>query len=351
MPPRHKHPGYVHIWTPQLRLYAEDEEVFRLEPFATVFATYRDKKGLHTRSDNYLLENLDDTLDQPRYIVHLLDWLNFTLGPEIVAHMPPDALVDSRQLFLNVLFACFQYNGERTGEDLAYELLQDAQKLNFNKYFDNISGPDHVSHLGGISLPADICWNDDLDLRQTWDQDSAAGDRDSDWEDEEDNEESEDLDRMDEDLPLMDEDWVDDRSQEVDKDSNSQPAEDLPGFVKTPTSAGLSVLPKKPHRPQTSPFGLSYKWAKNMSDFFYSGADETVELSARNVVDDLVDMRKIPASVYDHKSFKTEFEESGLFELMRAICTAGNMLETSHPDIEDSFRWHDWKISYAEMIC
>lgn len=68
MPPRRKRPGYVHIWTPQLRLYAEDEEIFQLEPFATVFATYRDKKGLHTRSDNYLLENLDDTLDQPRYV-------------------------------------------------------------------------------------------------------------------------------------------------------------------------------------------------------------------------------------------------------------------------------------------
>ncbi|KAJ7787494.1 hypothetical protein B0H13DRAFT_2395203 [Mycena leptocephala] len=46
-----------------------------------------------------------------------------------------------------------------------------------------------------------------------------------------------------------------------------------------------------------------------------------------------------------------EFEESGLFELVREICTPGNMLETSHPDIEYSFRWHDWKISYAEMIC
>lgn len=37
--------------------------------------------------------------------------------------------------------------------------------------------------------------------------------------------------------------------------------------------------------------------------------------------------------------------------MMHRVCRRGNLLETSHPDVEDSFRWHDWKTSYAEMIC
>jgi hypothetical protein len=33
------------------------------------------------------------------------------------------------------------------------------------------------------------------------------------------------------------------------------------------------------------------------------------------------------------------------------ICEPGNLLETSHPDVELSFRFHNWKLSYGEIIC
>jgi hypothetical protein len=36
---------------------------------------------------------------------------------------------------------------------------------------------------------------------------------------------------------------------------------------------------------------------------------------------------------------------------MRYVAKPGNLLETSHPDVEESFRWHNWKLSYAELIC
>lgn len=46
-----------------------------------------------------------------------------------------------------------------------------------------------------------------------------------------------------------------------------------------------------------------------------------------------------------------DLQTSGLFSLMREIARPGNLLETSHPDIEASFLDHDWKLSYSELIC
>ncbi len=83
-------------------------------------------------------------------------------------------------------------------------------------------------------------------------------------------------------------------------------------------------------------------------------------------MNDLVEMRKVRQKVYKSEEFQRllavcphiltgigliqSFKSSGLFELLRRIARPGNLIETKHPDIEESFRWHNWKVSYADLI-
>ncbi|KAJ6624676.1 hypothetical protein B0H10DRAFT_714687 [Mycena sp. CBHHK59/15] len=62
-------------------------------------------------------------------------------------------------------------------------------------------------------------------------------------------------------------------------------------------------------------------------------------------------MRNLKPRNYQSVGFQTALEDSGLLESLHEICRLGNLLETSHPDIERSFRYHNWKISYGELIC
>lgn len=44
-------------------------------------------------------------------------------------------------------------------------------------------------------------------------------------------------------------------------------------------------------------------------------------------------------------------QKSGLIELFLEICRPGNLLETTHPDVELSFRFYSWRVSYGELLC
>lgn len=44
-------------------------------------------------------------------------------------------------------------------------------------------------------------------------------------------------------------------------------------------------------------------------------------------------------------------QASGLVDKLEEICEPGNLLETSHPDVEKSFRFHHWKDRYGEILC
>ncbi|KAJ7339054.1 hypothetical protein DFH08DRAFT_812448 [Mycena albidolilacea] len=65
----------------------------------------------------------------------------------------------------------------------------------------------------------------------------------------------------------------------------------------------------------------------------------------------IIAMRCLKPKQYDSEDFRNALRTSELFQLMRYIAKPGNLLETSHPDVEESFRWHNWKLSYAELIC
>ncbi|KAJ7431679.1 hypothetical protein B0H11DRAFT_1941366 [Mycena galericulata] len=72
-----------------------------------------------------------------------------------------------------------------------------------------------------------------------------------------------------------------------------------------------------------------------------------------SVVDGLVEMRQLKPVVYDSSTFRSHLEEyqlSTLQEKFLEICRPGNLLETSHPDVEISFRFYNWRISYGEIL-
>ncbi|KAJ6576347.1 hypothetical protein B0H10DRAFT_938568 [Mycena sp. CBHHK59/15] len=62
-------------------------------------------------------------------------------------------------------------------------------------------------------------------------------------------------------------------------------------------------------------------------------------------------MRALGESVYQSKSFIPQLQASGFGRRMQLICQPGNLVETSHPDVELSFRFHNWRMSYGELIC
>ncbi|KAF7330970.1 hypothetical protein MVEN_02437100 [Mycena venus] len=316
-------PDYVKLWTPQLRLYSDDAEVFKQNDV------------------DYLLKCLADTLDEPRYVLHLDDWLMFTLGRAVVENIPAEAIIESRKLFLKVLFIRFQYKGGRDGEELAYKELELAQISHIHQYFRTFDD---------IEVPADFSWEQDLDRRETWRNDPEAGERESDWEDEDEDGDEDEDDRMDEDYapdsdPPSDKDIdISDASDASDDEPEPTPP-DLPSFVDR--HLNLSALPTKASLTATSlsdippTHELLCRWIKNINDFFYTNADASKKLDPEAVVLDLVAMRGLKSA---HRVLVSSM-------LCKKIALPGNLLETSHPDIEQSFRFHDWRLSYAELIC
>ncbi|KAJ7287727.1 hypothetical protein C8J57DRAFT_594139 [Mycena rebaudengoi] len=96
--------------------------------------------------------------------------------------------------------------------------------------------------------------------------------------------------------------------------------------------------------------GLPELWCRHIQDFFYpTSGDIALTRHKDLVVQDLVDMRGLPSRAYSSNAFQSALETSGLAALLHRICRPGNLLETSHPDVELSFRFHDWKLSYAEL--
>ncbi|KAJ6499746.1 hypothetical protein C8R47DRAFT_1068634 [Mycena vitilis] len=348
-----RRPNCVQVWSQQLRPYSDDANIFAREPFAHVFSECLNI-WMNTRTHDiglYLLENLGRTLEKEFYVIHLDDWLTYTLGAAIVEHMPAEAIQESRLLFLNVLFARFQFQGSREGEQRAYDLLGAAQMSNFRRYYRTFDETD---------LPADFSLDADIEQRETVDDNTKSLDDESAWEDSEfgddDYEEPEDP---------MDTDYIDEEDPATSSDDSGEPGDNepddcsdmdesdpvpahLPRFVYDPPH--IRVLPPQATAPPSiPPDQLPFVWVKNLDDFFFDKTNAE-ELKSAAVVNDLVAMRELKEATYTTSSFQTALKASGLFDAMREVARPGNLLDTRHPDIEQSFRWHDWRISYAELI-
>ncbi|KAK6995608.1 hypothetical protein R3P38DRAFT_2567130 [Favolaschia claudopus] len=287
------------LWSPQLQLYQDDSRIFSTEPDA-----------------QYLLAELGDTLNSPRYLVLLSDWLIFALGAELIDALPQEAIQECQLLFLRVLFLRFQYQGRRDGDieakrelDMAQMNLQNYLQplvryfvlaLDANLIFDNTQDE--------RDFPADSSWEEVIG-----DAFGPIGGRPSD-------------DTMD--LEGNDSDYVPELLQHG----------DLPTFIEDrPPPRRSSSRQPKAHVQREPAYARVLAWAEHLSAFF------SCDVSP---VNDLVHMRALKYKEYHDAQFTT-----GLFKLMRDVAEPGNLLETIHPDVEESFRFHDWKNVYAELIC
>ncbi|KAF8188166.1 hypothetical protein K438DRAFT_1972356 [Mycena galopus ATCC 62051] len=335
------------------------------EPFATAF-----QEHLNTRTTRdggvSLLDRLSKTLETPHYVTLLYDWLSFTLGRIIVEHLPEDALHETRTLFLNVLFIRYQYGGQKAGEEMAYRLLAEAQMANFRRHFDEDNTPAEfslVDCVGETWRPnknaGELDWEDISDQEEGVEMgdvemgnfEMGEGDEyeeEDEWDDEEDDEEDDEDDEDYVDEGDADDDEYEDLDVVLEAEMESQPAY-LPRFIKAKPI--VPALPEEEDllQPDIPTDQLPAFWAGRIQVFFFNTA-----VGPRNrkpVVHDLVVMRKLKKTQYRTPAFLSAIKTSGLFHLMRKVARPGNLLETSDPDIEQSFRWHDWKLNYAELIC
>ncbi|KAJ7228153.1 hypothetical protein GGX14DRAFT_384671 [Mycena pura] len=321
------------LWTPRLRPYEDDRAVFSEEPFSGVFA----QLDLHTRTRRGGVEitaPIIKLLSQPIWRQHLSDWLIFTLGG--VLHTPKEGVYDGRQLFIDVLGIRRAYGGRDEGEILAVDMLLSCQMEN---YWAGCFHPFsvHLSNLAQDSAPADFCWQDDLAQRELLDDDE---DESSESEPEED-----DLDGDTDYIPM-----------EVDEPV-LEPLEEL-DFVPHKRSKRRAILKKYKNTVQPVDAGdLPAFYAQHIREFFFSASpnqtdpNEDRTVLSKCVRQDLVQMKKLTPPQYRSGPFQSALETSGLFDLLREVCRPGNLLEVSHRDVTSSFRRHNWKTAYAELIC
>ncbi|KAJ6624677.1 hypothetical protein B0H10DRAFT_2005590, partial [Mycena sp. CBHHK59/15] len=253
------------LWTPQLRPYVDDEEVCQEDPIKTYLAARLTSGPFTTRQGgSRQWELLQPQLDTPRWAEFASDWLAYCLGGEIVSKMPEEALAHSWHIILDVLFLRYSHSGTEGGDELALKLLLAAQFKNFRAYVD---------------APAEFCWLDDIDRRETWAGDSDAGDRDSDWEEIDDPDEYYD----DEDDPM---------------EGLSGDHDYIPDYVQFSAPPCAAALPTDRPLPPGDCSELPYKWYQRIQAFFYPQVDPKGPRSKKDVVDDLKEMRNLKPRNY-----------------------------------------------------
>ncbi|KAK7006866.1 hypothetical protein R3P38DRAFT_2555019 [Favolaschia claudopus] len=325
-------------WTPQLHDYDEDASIFRKDPFAGVFSECLNA-ATATRSgssDTFLLQRLKTTLEEPYHAEVMDNWLIFSLGYSVVINLPPEALAETQKLYLRVLYIRFQHDSDsrrREGEQLAYDALVEAQMKTIRKY----CRPHDERHV-----PADFSWAEDIEDRNNLadlDVDWAVSD-DSEFDDEMDLDFELDSD-PESDLDNFEDDLVDDMEPDF-------PSQDFIPKVPKP-----SVLPSVlPHVSSTSNLNLLQRmqtWADNMHHYFLRRVPESTTHDDTQVLADATSMKEITR--YNNPEFRKALKDSNLYSRMHEIARPGNLVETSHPSRTMSFRFHNWRITYSELIC
>lgn len=120
--------------------------------------------------------------------------------------------------------------------------------------------------------PADFCWIDDIQQRETWDGDSDAGERQSDWED------ASDL-GDDNDDP-MDHDYIEpnyciDKAEGAHA-SDPDSAVEVPNFVQVPSQPNTAALPSRAQPLQNREIpeeDVPFSWAPHIEGFFFPKTD------------------------------------------------------------------------------
>ncbi|KAJ7152312.1 hypothetical protein C8R43DRAFT_950915 [Mycena crocata] len=287
----------THLWDPRPQSFVDDKLLFSQPPIAPIFAANQTKRE-SSRLLDCLVEALLPELSTPDWVAISTDWVLFCLGGEIVSALSDseDAIQSFKtqiQLFVHVLWLRYIHGDTEQCEALVQKCLLDG-RVNIVRFLS--APPPQLSFIEDISRQDRLADFDD---------------------EEEDDDEANSLSGSD-DVYDDDEDPVYNDDEDSDEDSDYLSWED----------EGKSSV---------------YRWQKNISAFFYP---EEIQLTkprkCKRVVKDLVQMRNLPAQVYESPQFTTELKDSGLLNSFLKICQPGNLLETTHPDVELSYRFYNW---------
>ncbi|KAK7021549.1 hypothetical protein R3P38DRAFT_2780766 [Favolaschia claudopus] len=292
------------LWTPRLPPYEDTALLFAQEPFATVFAQFKAKTNV-TRHGNTLWSDLKKALTDtcPEFFLTVPDWLRYTIGADIVEVMPDEAIDRGAKLWADVMYTRYIHGNTTAGSDAAFKLVLNAQLDNFKQYWKPLPAP-----------PANFALTEEIGVR---DCEADVSDSDSDSSSDGEAGEASDEDFMDLDDGDSEDMSVDNDDSSYETDSDSSDETDAPQFVDH-TESPRPYTTRKVRNADTEPLADRVeRWVTNMKDFFNGPYDEK--------------------------------QDSGLFSLLQEVARPGNLLETTHPDIMGSFRYYNWKVSYATI--
>ncbi|KAJ7178700.1 hypothetical protein C8R43DRAFT_1118071 [Mycena crocata] len=315
MPP--KPSNNLSLWTPPLRPFSEDEKLFSQEPFKCLFTERLHAKV--TRRSVHSWGSVPAELQTLAWMEFASDFLTYCIGCEVVSEMPEEDLRQSWEVILNVLYTRFDSKGSAEGDAAARDLLLKEQMQQVHK--------GHFRNYAEDNIPAEFSWGEDIEEREAQSND-------------------EDISRL-ENYTYIEQDMADDDDDPMDEDY-------IPEFVPTRPALRRQPVPSLPAPEPSaspSPAELPNQWCKHMKVFFYPMVAPKLRRSKKDLVDDYRAMRDLPKRVYQSAAFQTSLQESGLLDCMKEVCRAGNLLETSHDDVEASFRFHNWKVAYGEILC
>ncbi|KAJ6520584.1 hypothetical protein DFH09DRAFT_1287453 [Mycena vulgaris] len=294
-------PSFSRLWTPRLQAFEDDQKIFQQEPFHTVFQRHQAVRE-STRALDKLIAELHGFLRSAYWVGVSTDWVSYCLGDEIIA----PSLYTQIRLFVIILWLRFRHRDNTFGVEEAQRLMLDAQ-MKWSRsivpqisFVEDLAQPDEVH--GEVSDGSEL---------------DSSNSESSDSED----------------------DYIEQNDEAAPEESSTEGANDPYDIDEMSEDSDIEDSPV-------------HHWYRAITSFFFP---PTIRLEEprikKRVVAGLVQMRKLKRTVYNTPHFLREFEHSGLFFQLLEICRPGNLLETSHPDVELSFRFHSWRISYGEMLC
>ncbi|KAJ6471204.1 hypothetical protein DFH09DRAFT_1220462 [Mycena vulgaris] len=294
-------PSFSRLWTPRLQAFEDDQKIFQQEPFHTVFQRHQAVRE-STRALDKLIAELHGFLRSAYWVGVSTDWVSYCLGDEIIA----PSLYTQIRLFVIILWLRFRHRDNTFGIEEAQRLMLDAQ-MKWSRsivpqisFVEDLAQPDEVH--GEVSDGSEL---------------DSSNSESSDSED----------------------DYIEQDDEAASEESSTEGANDPYDIDEMSEDSDIEDSPV-------------HHWYRAITSFFFPPTIRLEEpRSKKRVVAGLVQMRKLKRTVYNTPHFLREFEHSGLFFQLLEICRPGNLLETSHPDVELSFRFHSWRISYGEMLC
>ncbi|KAJ7145388.1 hypothetical protein C8R43DRAFT_1130063 [Mycena crocata] len=311
----------THLWDPRTQSYTDDRILLDQEPIAGEFVKHQNARDSGRLIDK-LLGNLFVALSTPDWVDVSTRWIEFCLGEEITSGLATrqDFTTSQKRLriFLHVLWLRYRHGDTVQGQALVQSRLLDGRVELYN--FLTASVPQ-------VSLVRDLSLQDNLQF--------INGDESE--EEEFDGEDSDDefCGSFSPSGHIEGDDETKDPTYLAEDEEGAEISEDE---VDAPTLEWRETGP--------------YSWSAHIIQFFYPSDCQLEEpRSPKHIVDDLVQMRRIKADVYKSSGFLYVFEVSDLWRHLLNICLPGNLLETTHPDVELSFRYYNWRIAYGELLC